>query len=202
MTPNVSAFAASAVLGDSGRACSKRGFKLIFGGGDVGEGGGAGGSLRCETSGASVGAGEGNGALVASNRGFSRRADGGGVCSSLISGDKSNFHLQRETKKFPSRSARGEATFRPVFNMTKALLLLLTLATLAASSGCVLSRKARRAKESSSISADVEESFRKRWVEKRAGELATQGTAADAAHTQAESEFRERFGFTRAAAQK
>jgi hypothetical protein len=189
-------------LGDSGRAGSDRGFKLIFGAGEGGAAGAVGASLRCGAPGVSAAAGAGNGAAVCSNRGFSRRAEGGGVCSSLISGDKSNFHLQRETKKFPSRSAGAEATFRPVFNMTKALLLLLTLATLAASSGCAFSRKARRAKESSSISADVEESFRKRWVEKRAGELATQGTTADAARTQAEAEFRERFGFTRAAAQK
>lgn len=81
--------------------------------------------------------------------------------------------------------------------MTKVLLLTLGLVTIALSSGCVFSKKAHRAKESSAISADVEESFRKRWVEKRSGELAAQGAQADAARTQAEGEFRERYAFTR-----
>jgi hypothetical protein len=50
-------------------------------------------------------------------------------------------------------------------------------------------------KESSAISADVEQSFRKRWVEKRRGELAAQGVAAEAAATQADREFAERYDF-------
>jgi hypothetical protein len=53
-------------------------------------------------------------------------------------------------------------------------------------------------KESSAIAADVEESFRKRWVDKRATELATSGTTADAARAQAEGEFRERYEYMRA----
>lgn len=89
-------------------------------------------------------------------------------------------------------------TFRPVFNMIKAFSLSLCIAALCCSSGCLFSKKDRRPKESSTIAADVEESFRKRWVEKRALELAAQGTAADAARTRAESEFRERFDFARA----
>lgn len=83
--------------------------------------------------------------------------------------------------------------------MTKALLLLVSIVTLALSAGCLFSKKAPRAKDNSAISADVEESFRQRWLEKRTGELTAQGTAAPAARTQAENEFRERFGFTRAA---
>ena len=82
--------------------------------------------------------------------------------------------------------------------MQKALLLPICSIALAISTGCVFSKKAQRAKESSAISADVEESFRRRWVEKRTGELTAQGTAADAARTRAEAEFRERFVFTRA----
>jgi hypothetical protein len=83
--------------------------------------------------------------------------------------------------------------------MIKAFLCSVCATALCLSSGCLFSKKANRPKESSAIAADVEESFRKRWVEKRASELASQGTAADAARVQAESEFRERFGFTRAA---
>ncbi|MBL9209220.1 MAG: hypothetical protein JNL92_02065 [Opitutaceae bacterium] len=82
--------------------------------------------------------------------------------------------------------------------MTKALLLTASLATLLLSSGCFLSKKTNRTKESSAISADVEESFRRRWVEKRTAELTAQGSSGDAAKTKAEAEFRERFGYTRA----
>ena len=82
--------------------------------------------------------------------------------------------------------------------MIKAFLFVFCIAALCGSSGCLFSKKANRAKETSAISADVEESFRKRWVDKRASELAAKGVVADAARTQAESEFRERFGFTRA----
>jgi hypothetical protein len=200
-TPNVSLLPGSAATAPSGRVDSVRGLRLIFAGG--------GGALFVDSggvaSGLPVSAGDpdgGNGAAVDNNRGFRRRGEGGGVCSSLIWFHESNFHRERETKKFPSRSRDCGATFRPVFNMTKALLLFLSLATLAVSSGCLFSRKARRAKESTAISADVEESFRKRWVDKRAGELAAQGTSADAARTQADAEFRERYGFTRAGTQK
>ena len=82
--------------------------------------------------------------------------------------------------------------------MPKHLLLSALAILLATSTGCFFSKKKPSVKESTAIAADVEESFRKRWVDKRAGELATAGTAADAARTQAEAEFRERFGFTRA----
>ena len=83
--------------------------------------------------------------------------------------------------------------------MTKHLLLLALAALALQSTGCLFSKKPKTAKENAAISADVEESFRKRWVEKRAGEIVAKGTAADAARTQAEAEFRERYGFTRAA---
>ena len=82
--------------------------------------------------------------------------------------------------------------------MTKAILLSVSVGTLALSTGCLFSKKAQRAKESTAISADIEESFRKRWVEKRSSELAAQGTVADAARTQAETEFRARYEYTRA----
>lgn len=82
--------------------------------------------------------------------------------------------------------------------MIKAFSFTLCLTTLCCSSGCLFSKKANRPKESSAISADVEESFRRRWLDKRASELAAEGIAADVARTRAESEFRERYGFTRA----
>src|ERR1043166_1662816 len=106
--------------------------------------------------------------------------------------------MQRETKKFPSRSAGTAVTFKPVFNMRKALPLSIAALAVSLSTGCIFSKKAHRAKESSAISADVEESFRKRWVDKRSGELTAQGTAAETARTQAEAEFREKYAFTRA----
>lgn len=83
--------------------------------------------------------------------------------------------------------------------MTKPLLLLALAAFALQTTGCLFSKKPKAPKESTAISADVEESFHKRWVDKRVGELAAKGTAADAARTQAEAEFRERYGFTRAA---
>jgi hypothetical protein len=83
--------------------------------------------------------------------------------------------------------------------MIKAFLCSVCIAALCCSSGCLFSKKANRTKETSAIAADVEESFRKRWVEKRASELTARGATADAARVQAESEFRERFEFTRAA---
>lgn len=83
--------------------------------------------------------------------------------------------------------------------MTKHLLLLALAAFALQATGCLFSKKPKTAKENAAISADVEESFRKRWVDKRAAEIVAKGTAADAARTLAEAEFRERFGFTRAA---
>lgn len=83
--------------------------------------------------------------------------------------------------------------------MTKHLLLLALAALALHSSGCLFSKKAKTAKENSAISAEVEESFRTRWVDKRTAEIVAKGTAAEAARTQAETEFRERYGFTRAA---
>lgn len=76
--------------------------------------------------------------------------------------------------------------------LSPALLALVLLLT----SGCGLfSKKSAKPKESPLIAGEVEETFRRRWVEKRAGELTAQGAEATAARTQAESEFRERYAF-------
>ena len=113
-------------------------------------------------------------------------------------GTNGHFVTTAKPKKFPSRSERADTTIKPDFNMTKALLLTAGLATLLLTSGCFFSKKTNRPKESSAISADVEESFRRRWVEKRTAELTAQGSGGEAARTKAEAEFRERFGYTRA----
>ncbi|MEO6246362.1 MAG: hypothetical protein ABIQ12_13085 [Opitutaceae bacterium] len=86
--------------------------------------------------------------------------------------------------------------------MTKHLLMLALTIVACQTTGCLFSKKAKTAKENSAISADVEESFRRRWLEKRSAEIVATGTAAEAAKTQAETEFRERYGFTRAAQPK
>ncbi|MSU48911.1 MAG: hypothetical protein EXS37_07465 [Opitutus sp.] len=79
--------------------------------------------------------------------------------------------------------------------MTKPLLLSVVVAALAFSTGCSFFKKSSRSKESSAIATEVEETFRKRWVDKRTADLAATGTGADASRVQAETEFREKFGF-------
>ena len=82
--------------------------------------------------------------------------------------------------------------------MTKPLLLTGLVAALFLASGCgMFSKKSGRAKESSGIASDVEETFRRRWMDKRVAELTAQGATPDAARTQADTEFRERYGFDR-----
>ena len=77
-------------------------------------------------------------------------------------------------------------------------LCLVTLLT----SGCLFSKKTAEPKENPSIPGSVEASLRQRWVEKRTAELVAQGKTAEASKTQAETEFRERYGYTGAAQQK
>ena len=79
--------------------------------------------------------------------------------------------------------------------MTKPFLTVAIVAALVATTGCSLFRKSNRPKESSAISSEVEATFRQRWLDKRIAELTAQGVAAPAARTQAEQEFRDRFGF-------
>jgi hypothetical protein len=75
--------------------------------------------------------------------------------------------------------------------------LLLALIVLSLFTGCGLfSKKNAKPKESSAIAADVEETFRRRWVEKRTAELTAQGVDAATANTQAANEFQARFGLT------
>lgn len=82
------------------------------------------------------------------------------------------------------------------------LSLTLLAAALALSTGCTFFKGSKKPKESSAISGEVEETFRRRWVERRAGELTTQGVAREAALAQAENEFRERYNFSRGTAKE
>lgn len=83
--------------------------------------------------------------------------------------------------------------------MFQHLTLTCLVFSLALSTGCLFSKRSGKPKESSAISSEIEEGFRIRWIEKRAAELVTRGVAANSARTQASNEFRERFGYTRAA---
>jgi len=80
-------------------------------------------------------------------------------------------------------------------NMIKPLIFAALVAALTLSTGCLFSKKTGRTKESSAIATEVEESFRRRWLDKRVGELTAQGIAAEAARAQADQEFRDRYGF-------
>ncbi len=75
--------------------------------------------------------------------------------------------------------------------------LSLTCLTLTAllTTGCLFSKKSAASKENPAIAGSVEESFKVRWIDKRAGELTAQGKSADAARTLATDEFRERYVF-------
>lgn len=97
-------------------------------------------------------------------------------------------------------STRSNHVRQSIYQMTKRLLL--SCLTLVLATGCLFSKKPAKPKESSAIASEVEESFRKRWTDRRVAELVAQGTAAEAARTQAEGEFRERFEFTQAAKKK
>lgn len=78
--------------------------------------------------------------------------------------------------------------------MTRLMSALLLSVSLLLTAGCgMLTKKKDQPKESPLIAGDVEETFRRRWLEKRTGELAAQGVEANAARAQAENEFRERF---------
>ena len=79
--------------------------------------------------------------------------------------------------------------------MNRPLSLLLTLVCLILTAGCINSRKNPKPKENMAIAAELEESFRQRWIEKRAGELTAKGVTADLARTQAIEEFKVKFNF-------
>jgi len=77
---------------------------------------------------------------------------------------------------------------------TLSICLILSCASLFA--GCLFSRKNAKPKEDPSIAANIEATFKQRWVDKRTGELKATGLAPAAAQAQAEAEFSERYNFT------
>jgi len=83
--------------------------------------------------------------------------------------------------------------------MNRSLLICLSCLGLAAFPGCMFSKKASKPKENPAIAAEMEAEFMRRWVEKRAADLATQGLKPDAAHAQAVAEFKVKYSYTTAA---
>lgn len=79
----------------------------------------------------------------------------------------------------------------------KRLLPFLLLLPLAALTSC--SHASKKPKENPAVASEIEETFKQRWVEKRAGELMAQGLRPDLARQQAIEEFRDRYGYTHAA---
>ena len=62
-------------------------------------------------------------------------------------------------------------------------------------------KKPKVPKQDQAISSSLEKEFEQRWVDKRAAELVASGMTPAAAHTQAVSEFRVKYAFTKAAQQ-
>lgn len=79
--------------------------------------------------------------------------------------------------------------------MIRSTSLLLALVCLNLTAGCLSLRKNSKPIENPAIAAELEESFRQRWIEKRAGDLTAKGVAADLARTQAIEEFKVKFNF-------
>ena len=82
----------------------------------------------------------------------------------------------------------------------KRSLIFVVILPLALLSGCKHSPK--KPKENPAVASEIEEGFKQRWVEKRAGELMAMGLRPDLARQQAIDEFRDRFGYTHAATGK
>ena len=72
--------------------------------------------------------------------------------------------------------------------------LLLCGLAFALCSGCLVSKKSAP-KSNPAISAEVEETFRKRWVDKRVAELVAGGATAESARPQAEADFVAAYNF-------
>jgi len=79
--------------------------------------------------------------------------------------------------------------------MTQRLLTVVLAALLQTNSGCLFGRKSKP-KENDAIAGEVEESFQRRWIDKRAGELVAGGATAEVARDQAAKEFREKYEYT------
>jgi lipoprotein NlpI len=74
--------------------------------------------------------------------------------------------------------------------------LLFSCVALSLLSGCSVFKR-DKARQETQITAEVQETFRKRWVDKRTADLVAQGTAADAARAQAERDFAATYDFSK-----
>jgi hypothetical protein len=83
--------------------------------------------------------------------------------------------------------------------MKRLLLIGFALVSFNLFTGCIFSKKSAKPKENPAIATELEENFKVRWVEKRSGELVTQGQTPEAAKAQAGEEFRVKYGYTHAA---
>lgn len=127
------------------------------------------------------------------SRGFKR--SGGGGFSSLM-GVWKQVPAFRETKKIHSRSNFGLTTLvHSIMKLKQLLLLSLAALVFSFASGCHFFRKSGKPKPSPEIAAGVEADFRKRWLERREAELVAKGATAEAAHEQAQTEFREKYAY-------
>jgi hypothetical protein len=79
--------------------------------------------------------------------------------------------------------------------MTRTGLLLALALVAALNSGCFLRRTPKPPKESTAIASEVEATFRQRWLDQRVGQLKAQKVGDEAARTQAETEFREKYEY-------
>ncbi|HND60644.1 MAG TPA: hypothetical protein PLB90_04130 [Opitutaceae bacterium] len=91
--------------------------------------------------------------------------------------------------------------------MKRLPVLCLLLATLLLAPGCKhgwfgKKKQGKAPKETNEVALDVEMTFRQRYIEKRTGELVSQGMRVDVARQQALDEFRTRYSYTRAASQQ
>ena len=75
-------------------------------------------------------------------------------------------------------------------------LLTLCCLTLFLATGCLFSKGSDRAKRRTPVTAEVQETFQKRWVDRRVSELVAQGTEAGVARAQAEREFHATYNFS------
>lgn len=166
------------------RGLSRRRGASPLAAGGVGAAGAGGG-----TGGAGGGTAPSTGATT--KRGFSFS----GGCSSLMRATKNDFPITRNQK---DSLAVGNATNQPPLlePMKKRLpSIVFALIGLGLTTGCLSSRKNAKPKENQAIAAELEESFRQRWIEKRAAELTGRGLAPDLARAQAIEEFKAKYNF-------
>ena len=77
--------------------------------------------------------------------------------------------------------------------MIKRLLPTFLALAVMLSAGCLHWKKSAKPKDTT-ITGEVENPFRQRWIDRRTTELVSQGKTAEAARAQAGDEFRAQFG--------